>query len=412
MNVQQISFRKGEPQLFIATKPFSLGSTGVTIRVGDQVSFDGQTAEIDGQEFQVAMLKGAIKAGWLVPADEYEEGNPEYLKRVRADIKVRPTNGGNPLQPKASSSLITTESDEREVGSVSAHASKTASANKNYVRGKTAVNSVVAGTKVKSQHGMMVVEEQDGVILDRKLNTAAGERSKERINLDSDRASQAMHLAKNVQITAGEGISQDDMLDRMDPDDREEYLAKKEALRAQYVNDTPKTKALPRPNGDRVVGRVQSKAAGHHEGMKFTNSIGKGGSGAIGQEHDGVVVATMGKDEVETFESEGMKFTTTNGPKNGRKAVVVPVVQKEGTKPSADAPKPVPANLDTRRKIAKMVCPDFPETYDFNLSPKKKIARLTADFEDRHDVLQAVYAAESDDMKELLLQEFPAAFTQ
>ena len=68
------------------------------------------------------------------------------------------------------------------------------------------------------------------------------------------------------------------------------------------------------------------------------------------------------------------------------------------------------ASADVRRLVAKQLCPDFPENYNFTLDPKKKLARLQADYEDRHDVLKAVFAAEGDDFKMLLLQEFPQAF--
>jgi hypothetical protein len=61
-------------------------------------------------------------------------------------------------------------------------------------------------------------------------------------------------------------------------------------------------------------------------------------------------------------------------------------------------------------KIAKALCPDFPDSYDFAAPTKKKLARLQADFEDRLDVLRAVFAAEGDDFKDQLVREFPQAF--
>ena len=66
---------------------------------------------------------------------------------------------------------------------------------------------------------------------------------------------------------------------------------------------------------------------------------------------------------------------------------------------------------DPRRVIAKTICQDFPDNYDFEATVRKKIARIQADFEDRVDILRAVYAAENDEMKARLLEEFPEAFT-
>ena len=104
------------------------------------------------------------------------------------------------------------------------------------------------------------------------------------------------------------------MMDRMTPEQQAEYVARKEALRAQYVVDQPApTQALPRPQGRQVVARVQTARNGHHEGMQFTNSVG--GGTAIGDEYDGQVVGQVQQDMVETFEQEGIRFTTTNGPR-------------------------------------------------------------------------------------------------
>jgi len=63
-----------------------------------------------------------------------------------------------------------------------------------------------------------------------------------------------------------------------------------------------------------------------------------------------------------------------------------------------------------RRKMAKQMCPDFPDSYDFAAPERKRLARLTADFEERADVLMAVYAAETDSMKAAIESAFPTVF--
>jgi hypothetical protein len=66
---------------------------------------------------------------------------------------------------------------------------------------------------------------------------------------------------------------------------------------------------------------------------------------------------------------------------------------------------------DPRRIIAKTLCADFPDIYDFEAPARKKIARIQADFENRPDIIRAVAAAETDsEMKTRLVQEFPEAF--
>ncbi len=404
----QPQFRAGRMDSYITTRPFTLGNTGVTVPSGAEILFDGTKAHVDGAEYTLPFLRGAVKAGWMVLADAYNPDDPRYSQKTRAHIQVRPPKGGNPLDPQPRMAIVTTESDEREVGNVRQHAASTERGNRGYVRGQTPVNvtirGVEAGQLVRTQRGMMEVEVQDGVTLDRELQTPAGERSKERLDLTSEKAAQALRVAQNAQVKPGQGISEDEMLDRMSEEDRAEYLARKDALRSQYVTDPAPTAALPRPASRQVVFRVASTKNGQHEGMSFTNTVG--GGVQIGDASDGEVVGRVhGNDEVETFEQEGIKFTTTNASARKR-----PVVNSQTHVASSEPAAPVPAHLDVRRSIAKAVCPDFPANYDFALSPKKKLARLQADYEDRTDVLRAVFAAESDDMKALLIQEFPQAF--
>ena len=409
----QIQFRSGQMLLFVTTRPFTLGQTGVQVRSGTEILFDGTHAEVEGAQYTLPFLRGAVKAGWMVLSDDYDPNDPSYMQRTSANIQVRhATNGGNPMNPQQRMAIATTVSDEREVGNYRQHAQRTADQNRSYVRGQTPVNVVQPGTKVMSQRGVMEVEVQDGIELERHLSTPAGEKSKERLDLTTEKAARAMKVARDAKVVPGQGMTEEEMMDRMTPEQQAEYVARKEALRAQYVVDQPApTQALPRPQGRQVVARVQTARNGHHEGMQFTNSVG--GGTAIGDEYDGQVVGQVQQDMVETFEQEGIRFTTTNGPRRhggGPKADLRVPQAPQQVVASNEAPPPVPSNLDTRRAIAKMVCPDFPENYDFTLSPKKKLARLQADFEDRFDVLKAVYAAESDDMKALLLQEFPKAF--
>jgi hypothetical protein len=403
-----LQFRAGQMMLFVTTRPFTLGQTGVQVRSGTEILFDGTHAEVEGSEYVLPFLRGAVKAGWMVLAEEYDPNDPNYQRRTSANIQVRPRDGGNPLQPQQRMAIATTVSDEREVTQVRAHSQQTQTQNRNFVRGQTPVNVVQPGTKVMTQRGVMEVEVQDGIELDRQLSTPAGEKSKERLDLTSEKAARALRVARDAKVVPGVGQTEEDMMQRMSPEQQEEYIAKKEALRAQYVSEAPPMQSQPRPPHRQVVARVQSNRHGHGEGMQFTNSVG--GGTAIGDESDGIVVGHVQEDRVETFEQEGMRFTTTNGPRRPQNQRQAAPQAPQAVVASAEAPPPVPANLDTRRAIAKMVCPEFPENYDFTLSPKKKLARLQADYEDRYDVLKAVYAAETDDMKALLLQEFPKAF--
>jgi hypothetical protein len=126
--------------------------------------------------------------------------------------------------------------------------------------------------------------------------------------------------------------------------------------------------------------------------MQFKTTVGGGVEvadpvGMSGKPKEGVTV------------EDGMTFRTTNGPEQG--------VQPH---PRSQVQPDMGGTEDARRKVAKAICSDFPTTYDFGQPAKKKLARLQADFEDRPDVIRAVFAAESDDMKAKLVNEFPQVF--
>lgn len=390
---QQMRFRSGDRQPFIVTRNFALGNTGITVAKGTELAFDGSVVEYGGQELSFPQLRGAIKQGWVVPASSYDESDPSYGRPQRANIQVRhATQGGNPMGPQPKMAIATVENDEREVMSARAHAQQTRDTNRNYVRGNP-VNPVAAGERVRTQHGFEVVEDQDGVeVPGRTLKTAAGERAKaSRVELTAESAMLALQRASNVPpIEPGRGMTQEEMLDRMDPDAREEYLARKESLRAQYVDEAPPVRT--------VVAKVQSRqAAQHTEGMHLRSDVGHG-----------IEVAdpsgfSNGKAKESIVVEDGITFRMTNGPERHTRPAT-------NERVSAVVPARPEAPPEVRKRIAKAVCADFPDNYDFAMPAKKRMARLQADYEDRPDVIQAVFAAEGDEIKSLLMEEFPQAF--
>ena len=378
----QIRFRVGQKQSFIAARTFALGSTGTTIPRGSEVLFDGTRVEVDGAEYALPQLRGAIRAGWLVPTDQFDEGDTSAEVPIRANVQVRhAAKGGNPMEPNRAPThaMQTTESDEREVsgGSVSQRAASVRQRNTGYHRGQT-----VNGQVVRSQRGFETVEPQDGVEVEgRVLQTAAGDRAKySRVEVTSETVGRHLANAARVQVQPGQGVTEDQMLENMPEEERELYLAEKAALRAQYVEE-------PEP-APRVIRRVKATPKTEtHDGITLSSSSG-GGVEIADPAFGGAARESM-------VVEDGISFRMTNGPK------------------STSAPQPpvdIASTLDVRRQIATAMCPDFPTNYIFDLPDRKKIARLAADYEDRPDVLRAVFAAEGDAFKAKLLDEFPQAF--
>lgn len=405
MDPNQIRFRTGEQLEFLATRNFTLGNTGATIPKGASVLFDGSMVEFAGQRFSFPQLRGAIKLDWVVLPESYDASDPNYGRPERANIQVRhATQGGNPMNPQPKMAIQTTLDDERQVGNTKQHAQQVAVANKNYVRGNP-VNVAQAGETVLGKFGFEVVEQQDGIeVPGRTLKTAAGEKSKQsKVVLTAESAALALQRASNVTIQPGQGRTVDEMLEAMTPEAREQYIAEHASYKARYVDEPPP----PPPQHEQrtVVRTIAKRGTQQTEGMTIKQDVGHGVEIADptgfsnGQPKEGVIY------------EDGMTFRTTNGPGS---------VQRQAQ--LVDAPAPVPvqafrqavaeAPAGVRKMIAKSVCSDFPDNYDFAQPMKKRMARLQADYENRPDVLRAVFAAENDEVKSFLTQEFPQAFQE
>jgi hypothetical protein len=354
--MEQIAFKSGTFLPFIATRSFALGAFNVTVALGSEIEFDGSVVNYAGATYTFPALRGAYKAGWIVLETEYDPSNAAYGRPVSANIKVHSPTDKNRTETTTS---LTTEADERIVMSHADHAATTRNQNKQSSRISVVTN---AG--------------QEGVAV-RTLKTSA---KNERTELGSAKASAAIQQSNNLQIEPGQGMTAAEVLERMAPEEREVYLAEKAALKSLHYDESTEAK---------TVATVKTAKTTEKEGMTLKQSVG-----------GGVEIADPtgrgGKAKTSTITEDGVTFKTTNGP--------------ERLKPEAHPRVANQHMVDARLKIAKTFCPDFPATYDFAAPARKKLARLQADFEDRPDVLRAVFAAESDDFQAQLLAEFPQAF--
>jgi hypothetical protein len=386
----QIRFQAGQNQTFVATRSFALGSSGITVPEGAEVIFDGTAVSYAGlAPIVMPQLRGAIRQGWVVPQDQYDPNTPAQ-RPVAAGMTVRAADGGNPMNPDHQRTVVTTvDEEEREVGNVSAHAAMTREQNRdNYRRRRTPRAESTAGQRYEGG----AVEPQDGVeVPGVSFQTLAGEASK-RVGTDMTKAGSAISAANKVKIRPGQGRTREelirDAIDRggLTAEELQEYQEELAAAIAARGGD-PETV-------NKIVGRVAAPGTRHTEGFTVAGSVGGGTEIAD-------LGGTGGQGEMQVIEEEGIKFTTTAGPKKG-----VRLVDKQ---PSPQAQSPVDDAVC--RTIARAVCPDFPENYVFTDPIRKKIARLQADYDDRPDVIRAVAAAETDgEVKRRLVQEFPEAF--
>lgn len=359
----QIQFQVGKFQSYMTTRTFVLGQTGIQVPNGTEILFDGTTVEYGGQRISLPQLRGAMRMGWVVPVGDYDPADTTAQTPQPAGLRLRhAAQGGNPMDPTNRSQPVTpltasVEEQERTVGNVQTMASDASRRNKNR----------------EYRQNPAQYEDQGGIPV-RKLKTAT--RSTPTITAES--AGSLIVDATKVQITPGQGITADEMMARMTEGQRAEYLASKAVLSSAYVSGEQVRQ---------VVGVAGSATTRETEGILVRGSVGGGVETAD-------LGGTGGQAATSVVESEGMIFRMTNGP---RKDLVAADRGTKGTEA-------------TRRKLAKAVCPDFPDLYNFDDPTRKKIARIQADFEDRPDIIRAIFSAETDEVQQRLLAEFPDCF--
>jgi len=422
----QIRFTPGKMERFISTKSFTLGGTNYSVYAGMEILFDGTNVELNGSRFVLPTLRGAIRMGWVVPAEEYD---PEAMPMAApsANIGVRPANdlGQNPLSPPKKTSIVTVESDERVVMSRSDRTQAAQQRTAEVRQSQGRAGAFVA----RGSSSELIGGAEFGVEVPRAFRTSA----KTGLQVTPNTVGTAIRDAELVKIQPGEGISEQELLSRMTEGERAMYAAEKEARKGDiqsrapgYVHPPAVTTNLATMNqpgmkqqpqqpkarmvsasGSPVVGRVAPTQTRTVEGISVGVTSGGGtevydASGSTEKPRESVV------------EQEGITFRNTNGPKTGfnQQARQEPEPHQTSMLPGDEPKSRIESDgtADYRRIVAKALCKDFPDDYSFSDHWKRRLAMIRLNYETRPDIIRAIFAAESDDFKTLLIEEFPEAF--
>lgn len=367
----QIQYKSGEFIKFTATRDFSLGERGLVMR-GTELLFDGTSAILNGgQPISLFQLRGACKSGWLVASETYNPEDRSVGALQSAGIRVRDANGGNPMNVQSRTLITSVSAEEHEVGDVASHAEQTKARNANRQQPSRF-------QKVGAQEGTFTVDDQEGIPV-RSVTTPA----RQSANLEHESAAAIIRRAESVKIQPCQGRTRDEVLAAMSEEDRVSYLANLDSLKGSKTGSD-------RDADGQSVATIKAPVNVDASGFYVSNSVSQGSTPIAD------LSGATGASEVNVVEVDGIKLTNTNGPR-AKKAKVVETKQ---------------TGTDSRRTIARAICSDFPDNYDFNAPVRKKLARLQADYDDRPDVIRAVAAAETDsDLRTKLVAEFPEAFS-
>lgn len=436
MMTDQIKFRPGQMVAFISTRGFALGNTGLTIQSEMEVLFDGTNVEVGGQRFTLPTLRGAIKLGWLVPSDQYNPDAP-LEPAPSANIQVRSANdlGQNPMQPVKKSSITTVESDERIVMSRGQRATAAMQQTQNVRAQQQQQRGGGVARSFNGSGGVDVGGAEFGVPVARAFQTPARDTTK----VTPDSVGSAIRQADQVKVQPGEGISESEVLARMDEGERAQYLAEKEARKGDVMSRTvgyvpPQSQttnlaAYNQPGMQRQASAQPQRAQAAAPQSRVVGQVPQG-QRVVQTEGFNVALSTGGGTEIadptgmggrvheSNVEAEGITFKNTNGPKRAFPNMTQTSPQPEGVlvthqMPAEEATQSrieKDGTADARKSIAKTLCRDFPDEYSFSDHWKRRLAMIRLNYEGRFDVIRAIFAAESDDFKKVILDEFPEAF--
>ena len=425
----QIRFTPGKLERFISTKSFTLGGTNYSVYAGMEILFDGTTVELHGNRFILPTLRGAITMKWIVPAEEYDSEAPP-IGAPSANIGVRSANdlGQNPLAPPKKSAIVTIESDERVVMSRSERTQQAQQRTTEVRQLQGKAGAFVA----RGSSSDLVGGSEFGIEVGRVFQTSA----KTGLQVTPNTVGTAIRDAELVKIRPGEGISEEELRSRMTNEERAQYIAEKEARKSDIQSRTPgyvpppavttnlasmnqsgmsRQGTQPQPRArimvvsdTPVVGRVAPTQSKIQEGI----SVGLTSGGGV-EIFDASGSTERAKESV--VEQEGMVFRNTNGPKTGFGQQLIRPESPQTLMLSSDLEESksridTDGTADYRRLVAKALCKEFPDDYCFSDHWKRRVAMIRLNYEKRPDIIQAIFAAESDEFKKLLIEEFPEAF--
>jgi hypothetical protein len=118
-----------------------------------------------------------------------------------------------------------------------------------------------------------------------------------------------------------------------------------------------------------------------------------------------------------TVYKEGVKLTTNFAPRSELQ-LPAPPPPPQRMVPASNAPekKKMPElkelSPEVKFAMAKAICADFPERYDFSAPAKKRVALLQLDYDNRPDIIAAAYRVEAQETKLLLSSTFPEVFAE
>jgi hypothetical protein len=347
----EIVWKRGEFHTFFAQLKIRVGGKDeLSIQSGDAFDFDGQILRYAGMEVSSPHIRSCIKQNWATLSEESEDRpGTVTLERNRAAAKSVNTDLNNVQRVGKGSSIATSREDEETVLQVSDRRNLGTGDKVFNVPTDRSSPKVMTANNNRKVRGMEIngVEEQEGVEVG-TVRTSA-------------------RLIKDVSSNS----------------------STEDVVRLENISGSGY-----RPNNPR--------SSQHAGGIIMPPAKPVSSRVEHGDESDGVVIGKVRTSAKTREVAGGITITDTSNP--SKKAAKQPApVEKH------PAPPQINTKIDPRVRIARSIDPGFPSDWQFNGKLADRLSKVH-DHGVSPSFLEALYAAEGDQMRKLLQKEFPDQF--
>lgn len=343
-----INWQRGKFHKFYAKMKIRVGGANpVDIQAGDEFEYDGSILKYAGAEIPSPQTRGAVKEGWVTTTPNGEFGGVAAVSPTRNVAKATSVNRDLNRVQRSTSHLKTDSLDEETVLDVEDRRPNVKNDPRAQPRVITQENNRRAGMRVEAD----IAEQQDGIPIGR-VRTAAS-------------------FKGNV------------------------YDASYAGLKEKLENLSG--------SGFIPIGKTVQK-----EGVSIKTNVGDVDRSVTVQENEGKVVGVVRHTK---NSSEGIDIQDTSGIRNKPAASsATKPATKSATKPAKSvANVEIDVSINPRIRVARRIDPNFPADWKFTGRLADRLAAAKA-----HGItpqfLEALYAAEGDQMRRKLEEIYPEQF--
>jgi len=354
MYFANFKWQRGTYHKFYALMKIRVGaadpkSIPIDIQEGDEFEYDGQLLKYAGSEIHSPQLRGAIKNGWVTTdSDGTGTGQVATVQPSRDIAKSQTINRDLSRVQRGDHRPLDTDSlDEETVLNVSDR--RPDSTNNPRARPQVLESK---NNRRASTAGMRVDnsehEEQDAVTIGRVRSPAT-------LKVDNVLDSRASGMAKDIE---NRGLGKPEIFSR-------ESTTEGVTIKTN-VSQVDRNVRASQDDGGEVVGKVRHSKASSSDGVSVTDTS--------------------------NIRNESAKVTTKADPKA-----------------ALEKARKIDTSLPPKIRMARRIDPDFPSDWIFQGKLKDRMAAVEA-YGATPQFLEALYAAEGDQMRKMLEQTFPKQF--